>query len=497
MSGIETYLKALSATGNALEIVTDKKACEDCIGENHSRVPASKPQAILYPVRTEQVQKLVQLANESHVSLVVRSSRGNETLNGSSLPAEGSDSVAVNLSKMNKIMRIDPKNNMAIVEAGVTYGQLNDALEPHGLYCEHPLAPRAEKSVIAALLDRTPVMTPKHLWDVPDPLCCVEMVMGNGALFRSGSAAGPGTLEEMFESGCGINQAQGPVWLDLGRVITGSQGTLAIVTWASIKVRPIGTVHKPAFVQSDDIKGVTAFASMMIRQRLGEEVLLLNRKGLAQVTDVKDEVTRGMPKWTLVSDVRGFRFFPERHMNNQFADMEDIAKKYGLSIQKELKGIPVENVYDALRNPSKKGAYWKQRYGKKLFNLFCLNTMDKIGPYTVLAEAAVTKCGLNGENLCVYAQPSQMGRNCHIEFIINADGETADKLEKMLGSALLDNMAFFSRPYGKITESVYGRHSGQAALMPSIKLFFDENRIMGPGKLVCDGGGNKHGVDGL
>jgi len=488
MSNIETYLKALSAAENAPEIVTDRNACEAFISANYSRIPAIKPQAIIYPTCSEQVQNLVKLANEKHISLVVRSSHGNETMNGSSLPSEGSSCVAVNLSKMDKVIHIDPKNNMVIVEAGVTYGQLNNALRPHGLYCEHPLAPRAEKSVIASLLDRDPVMTPKHLWDVPDPLCCVEMVMGNGSLFRAGSAAGPGTLEEMIEAGCGINQAQGPVWLDLGRVITGSQGTLAIVTWASIKVRPIGTVGTLAFVQSDDISDITAFASMIIRQRLGEEVLLLNRKGLAQVMDAKDEVTRDMPKWTLVSGVRGFHFFPERYMNNQFADMEDIAKEYRLKVKKELKGIPNEKVYDTLQNASPKDTYWRQRYGKELFNLFCLNTMDKIGSYTALAEAAVTKCGLNSDNLCVYAQPSQMGRNCHIEFIINADAETADKLEKMLGNALLDSKAFFSRPYGKITESIYGRYVGQTTMMPSIKLFFDENHIMGPGKLVYDGG---------
>lgn len=488
MNSIEAYIKTLSAGENAPEIVTDQKVCTDYISENYSGLPAGIPRAIIYPTCPEQVQELVKSANENHISLVVRSTQGKETINGSSLPAEGEDCVTVNLSKMNKVMHIDPKNNMVIAQAGVTYGQLNNALKPYGLYCEHPLAPRAEKSVIASLLDRDPVMTPKHLWDVPDPLCCVEMVMGNGSLFRSGSAAGPGTLEEMIEAGCGISQAQGPVWLDLGRAVTGSQGTLAIVTWASIKVRPIGTVSSLAFVQSDDITAVTAYASMIIRRRLGEEVLLLNRKGLAQVMNVKDEVASGMPKWTVVSSVRGFRFFPERYMNNQLADMEDIAKEYELAVQRELQGIPEERVYDVLQNTSKKGDYWKQRYGKNILDIFCLSTMGKLETYIILAETAVKKCGLNSEDLCVYAQPSQMGRNCHIEFIINADAETSDNLEKLLGNALLDNKAFFSRPYGRLTESVYERFTNQTAYMPYIKSFFDENHIMGPGKLVYDGG---------
>lgn len=487
MSNIATYLKDLAATADPPEIVTDKAACATYIAEKHSRMPVSEPVAILYPTTTQQVEKLVGLAGENVVPLVVRSSGGNESLNGSSLPSEGMDCVAVNLSKMNRVMHIDAKNNMAIIEAGVTYGQLNDALKPYGLYVEHPLMPRAEKSIIASLLDRDPVMTAKHLWDVPDPLCCEEMVMGNGSLFRTGSAAGPGTLEEMIESGCGINQAQGPVWLDLGRVITGSQGTLAIVTWASLKVRPIGSVHTLTYVQSDDITVLTDHASQAIRQRLGEEAVILNRRGLAQVMDVSAEIVAEMPKWTLVSSVRGFRFFPERYMQNQLADMEDIAKEHGLSVQTELDGISNDQVWEVLQNPSPKNAHWRWRYGKDILDLFCLNTMDKVATFSALAEAAATKCGLNSEDLCVYAQPSQMGRNCHIEFLIPADGETADKLEKMLGIALLDNKAFFSRPYGKLTEAVYDRFPEQKAFMPALKQFFDEKNILNPGKLVYEG----------
>lgn len=488
MSSIAKYLDALSAVENPAEIVTDKAALADYISENYSRMPMAEPLAVVYPTTSEQVQSIVKLANEHKVALVARSSDGNVSMNGSSLPAAGTQCVAVNLSRMNKIMHIDVKNQTALIEAGVTYGQFNEALKPHGLYIEHPLLPRAEKSIVASLLDREPVMTPKHLWDVPDPLCCVEMVMGNGTLFRSGSAAGPGTIEEMIESGVGFSQAQGPVWLDLGRVITGAQGTLSVVTWVSVKVRPIGSVSTPAFVQSDDVNVLTDFASQMIRRRLGEETLILNRKGLAQVMAVDYAVTAKMPKWTLVSTVRGFRFFPERYMNNQLADMEEIAKDYGLEILRELRGIPNDKVYAALQNTSEPGAYWKQRYGNEIFDLFTLSTMDKLGSFAALAEVTVTRCGLNSDDLCVYAQPSQMGRNCHIEFIIGADAETADNVEKILGTALLDNKAFFSRPYGKLTQAVFDRAPDHTAYLPHIKLFFDENLILNPGRLVYDGG---------
>ncbi len=486
---IKTYLEALSAADGTLEIVTDETVCAAYVGENESRMPAAAPVAILYPTASEQVQEIVKKANEYSINLVVRSSQGCVSTSGSSLPVEGTECVAVNLSRMNQIMNIDPQNNMAIIEAGVTYGQLNEALKPYGLYVEHPLAPREEKSVLASLVDRDPVMTAKHLWDVPDPLCAVEMVMGKGRLFRSGSAAGPGSLEEMLEAGCGINQAQGPVWLDLARVITGSQGTLAIVTWASVKVRQIGSCYTLTYVQSDDVDQLAGYASQVIRRRLGEEAVLLNRKGMVNVFGLDNAQAAAMPKWTYISSVRGFRYFPELYMENQLLDMTDVAGECGLTLKTELDGLSNENVRERLENPSGEKNDWRRCDGKSPVDVFFLNEMDRIGFYSELAEQTVKTCGMDPEDLLIYAQPSQMGRNCHIEFILAAEPEKAAQLEDALSLKLLDNQAFFSRPYGPITGEVYNRYADQKKYMPIMKEFFDENSIMAPGRLCYQKGG--------
>ncbi|MCI8991157.1 MAG: FAD-binding oxidoreductase [Eubacterium sp.] len=509
MSNLDTYVKALSQADSALEIVTDKDACAAYVNKNYSRIPADLPDAILYPTSSAQIEQIVKLANEHEISLAVRSSQGEETYHGSSVPVKGKRCVAVNLSKMTKIMHIDTKNGVALIEPGVTYTQLTEALKPHGCYIEHPLMPRAEKSVIASLLDREPVMSPKHCWDIPDPLACVELVMGNGCVFRTGSAAGPGTLEEMLKSGCAINQPQGPYCLDLARVISGSQGTLAIVTWASVKIRPIGSASALCYAQSEDVDALTAFTSQVIRRRLGENTFLVNKKALAQITGMEDAVTEKMPEWTFVSDVRGNRYFPERYKDNQIADMKEIAEQYGVTVTERLDGIGNDVIDGVINQISKPGGYWRDRYGTGKMEQFFLSTLDKVDFYTKIAKAVVKKCGLASEELAVYIQPCMMGRNCHIEFLIptcngaraaSAAGETetasdigsydTEQLEKMLGTALLDNHAFFSRPYGALTESIYKKSSTQTPFMAHIKKFFDEKNILNPGKLVYDGGRN-------
>lgn len=480
MSNIDTYIKALSAADPALEIVTDEALCASYVSENYSRIPASAPKAIVYPTTAEQVGRLVELANENKTALVVRSSQGNATYNGSSVPAEGVDAVAVNLSKMTKIMHIDVKNGTAIIEAGVTYKQLNDALKEHGCYVEHPLQVRADKSVLASLLDREPVMTPKHCWDIPDPLACIELYMGNGSIFRTGSAAGPGTLEEMLEAGCAINQPQGPYTLDLVRVMSGAQGTLGIATWASVKIRPIGSVCEIVYVQSDDIDALAAYEEQVVRRRLGENTFIVNKTAFAQITGLHAD----LKKWILVTDVRGIRYFPERYVEDQIADMEDLAKEAGLKLVREIPDVCNKTVQACIDEMSAAGDYWKDRKGTGRLDQFFLSTLDRISVYSKIAETAVAKCGLDPETLSIYVQPCMMGRNCHIEFLISAEADQLAELEVMMGTCMLDNKAFFSRPYGPMTEKIYAKSTTQTPFMVHIKNFFDENRIMNPGKLV-------------
>lgn len=484
MSNIDSFIKALSEEDNTLEIVTDMQACQAYVSKNRSRVPVSAPGAILYPLTSEQVGRIVRMANEYQTALVIRSSAGEESYNGSSLPAKGEDVVALNLSKMTKIMNIDERNGIAIIEPGVTYAKLNGVLKEKGFYIEHPLMPRAEKSVLASLLDREPVMTPKHCWDIPDPLACVELYMGNGSVFRTGSAAGPGTLEEMLESGCAINQPQGPYCLDLVRVMSGAQGTLAVATWGSVKIRPVGSVCKVVYAQSDDIDALTAFEEQFVRRRLGENTFIVNAEAFRQLTG-QDAVLK---KWIMVTDVRGNRYFPERYVENQIADMTDLANDAGVELVSDIDGICNEKVQECIDSISAPGDYWKDRKGSQYLDLFFLSTLDRVSVYSKIAEGALSCCGMDPSDLNIYIQPCMMGRNCHIELMVPADAKKAAELEKKMGIAMLDNKAFFSRPYGELTEAIFDKSKTQTPFMRHIKIFFDENNIMNPGRLAYGGG---------
>ena len=157
------------------------------------------PQLVVFPENTDDVAKVVKWANSTGTPLVPVSSTRPST-KGGSLP-KVKQSVIVDLSKMNRILRIDTKNRVVMIEPGVRFPELIRELKEHGLRPLMPFIPRPGKSVVGSCLDRNAILTPRFHWDISDPLLCTETVFGNGDIFRTGSAAGPGTLEEQWASG--------------------------------------------------------------------------------------------------------------------------------------------------------------------------------------------------------------------------------------------------------------------------------------------------------
>ena len=381
--------------------------------EEYSRdmsfVSPVRPGCVLKPGNTDQVKKIVNLARQRHTPLVPVSS-GGPHFRGDTVPSTGG-AMVVDLSAMKTIIRIDRKNRVAMFEPGVTFGELIEATAREGLRLNMPLAPRRAKSVVGSLLEREPVIMPKYQWDMADPLACTEVIFGTGDLFRTGAAAGSGTIEEQWAAGGAQKEAAGPSSASWYRLIQGSQGTMGIVTWASARCELLPRLEEPFFVGSDEPAALFKAVHWLIRLRLVNECLIANRADLAAITGKKAD----LPPWVLFFNVAAYDYFPEERMKGQLDDVTGVMKRESLRHVKAIGGVKAAEFLSIARSPSDDG-YWKLRSKGNCEDIFFLSTFNKVEAMIETVRRVADAAGYPVSEIGIYLQPLAQGVTCHCEF---------------------------------------------------------------------------------
>ena len=134
----------LIAIVGAAGVVDDPQIDESFLPDHDARLSV-QPHFLVRPGNVGEVQEIVQWANQTLTPLVPLSS-GGPHLRGDSLPT-APESVIVDLSGMKRILKINRRNRLALIEPGVTYSQFLPELQKEGLRMVMPLLPRANKSV--------------------------------------------------------------------------------------------------------------------------------------------------------------------------------------------------------------------------------------------------------------------------------------------------------------------------------------------------------------
>jgi len=203
------------------------------------------PDAVVFATTQEQIKQLVELCNTHKIPIVARG-RGSGTT-GATVPLQAG--IVLSLEKMNRIIKIDSDNRMAIVEPGVTNQALQDAAGKLGFF-----------------------------WP-PDPTSAAFCTIGGNLAYNS---AGPravkyGTPRENTlgltaitgagkEVVVGTATTKGVVGFDLTRLIIGSEGTLAIITQATLKLTPLAESKRVIQVIYKDMHAAAKAVSSIMAQ---------------------------------------------------------------------------------------------------------------------------------------------------------------------------------------------------------------------------------------
>lgn len=219
--------------------------------------------AVFYPRSTAEVSALVGLCARHRVRMVAQG--GNTGLVGGGLPFGG---IVISLAKMNAIGAVDAANATVSVEAGAVLAAVQAAAEAAGFLFPLSLASEGSCTIggnIAANAGGTAVL---RYGNTRDLVLGIEAVLPDGRVFNA--------LSGLRKDNAGY---------DLKHLFVGSEGTLGIVTRATLKLFPAPRTRSTAFVGATDAARIVALFKRL-RALAGERLTtfeILPRLGLEMV----------------------------------------------------------------------------------------------------------------------------------------------------------------------------------------------------------------------
>ena len=478
------------------EIVGVENVCDDfasleLYSKDQSFAKPMKPRCIVKVSKVEEIQKIVQWANETKTPLIPISSGGLH-YKGDTVPGVP-EAVMVDLSGMKKILSINRQHRMAIVEPGVTYAELQEALAKEGMTLSTCLAPKAEKSVLTSVLEIEPRLNSIHQWNYTDPLRCMEVVWGDGnKMFTGEAGGGVQDLEKQWSSEKFQISGTGPMMLDFYRLLTAAQGSMGIVSWASLKCEILPTIHKLYFVPAKKSEDLNDFVYRVVRLRFSDELMIVNGAYLAALLGESvaqiQELQQELPQWVALVGIAGRELLPEQRVAAQEGDITEIAQQFGLKMLPAITGVTGEKVLQKITEPSGE-KYWKETSKGAFQDILFLTNLDKTPKFIAAMNRIAEEMGYPTRDIGVYIQPMHAGTSYHCEFHLPYNPENikeVDRMKKLFTKAseeISQLGGYFSRPYGIWSKLQLNKDAQSTITIKKIKDIFDPNHIMNPGKI--------------
>ncbi len=455
---------------------------------DQSFVAPRMPDLVAYAHSVEQVQAVVKYANKTRVPIVPLSSGLN--FQGAAVPREGG--IVLNLSRMNTILAVDGDNWSCVIEPGVTASSLQDELEHHGLRAMLPLGIHPNRSVLTSLLERDPTLAAASFEYGNELIMDTEIVLPSGELFRTG----------LWSSGVKPGSPMGPVRAMLNRLWTGAQGTLGIVTKMNIKVEFLPRERRLFLIAFDSFPEVMEPLRMLQRKEIGLECFMLNAFNAAallcgdwavprdlpapMVLSLEFESLRAsLPPWLLAVCISSGPRMPEGKIAYEVEALESVCAAANLSMYENARLR--DCLLDELLRPW--GILKKFCFRGSVHNLSFKTTLRRFPDFQKTVMECIHTHNYQLQDVGVYVLPLERGRayHCEADFHCNPldvrETERVRSLWREVSERLIDEGAFFDRPYGVWADMVYRRAGSYTRKLQEIKRELDPCNIMNPGQL--------------
>ena len=451
--GLRADLAAIAGPGRLL---TDPADCW-AYGYDNSRRQAL-PQAVVFATQAEQVAALVRLCAVSGLPLIARG-RGTGTT-GATVPEQGG--VVLSFERMNRILRIAPDDRLAICEPGVVNADLQRAVGAYGLFWAPDPSSAAVCTIGGNLAYNSAGPRAVKYGTAREATLGLRAITGRGEAIRTG-----------------VMTTKGVVGYDLTRLIIGSEGTLALITEATLKLTPLPEAIRTLRAAYRDIHAAAAAVSALMAQPVTP--CALEFMDAAAIAMVRGYAPVDVPADTgalLMIEVDG----PAAGLDEAVAALAATARHPGL--------LEVRHARDA----AEVEALWRTRkalspalrqVAPKKINEDVVVPVSRLGAFIEGLEHLARETGIRIVNF------GHAGNgNIHVNLLMNPD----DPAEMARAQACLD--AVFSLALG-LDGTLSGEHgvgidmrgfvtreidAPTLAVMTSIKQAMDPAGILNPGK---------------
>ncbi len=442
--------------------------------DNISFIPDRCPLMAVRPGTVEEIQAVLQVARLHNLPVTPLSSGKNG--HGAAIPAV--PGLTIDLRRLAAIHLIDGTCRNAVIEPGVTFAQLQSAAKHKGLRVLTPLELPADCSVIATYLE----MSPLYAWPRygTESVLTMEVLLPNGELIKTGLAALPVLDTAYFPFGTTPSYFN-KVWF-------GAQGTLGIVTRATIKLKTDHALQQVLFIPCASFEQSIPVLREIKRLDSPVEYFVANSTWLAGLL-AQDSASfmplrDSLPPVTAVLVLRG----EQEQVAYQLADLRDLAAARGCALMESLPAdsSASEKILSEIELPAGYTRFQRIRGGYAVIPFICM--ARQIPLFNRAAAAIAQQFDYDPRDIGSLLLPVEPSR-VHFQYSLYADPGNPQEYLKVktlfqtLSSTLIKMGAFFSRPYGAWAGQVYAKAGAYKAMLKLIKEKVDPDHIMNPGKL--------------
>lgn len=426
-------------------------------GRDESPFPPVPPDAVVFAESTEEVAAIARLCNTYGVPLIPYGA--GSSIEGQLLAIAGG--LSLDLSRMNRVLAIQAEDLTVTVQPGVTRKQLNLEIKDTGLF--FPIDPGADASLGGMCATRASGTNAVRYGTMRDNVLALTVVTADGRVVRTGTHA--------RKSSAGY---------DLTRLFIGSEGTLGIITEVTVRLYP-----QPEAISA----AVCGFASMGSAVSAVIQTIQLGVP-IARVEFVDALAIRAInrhDKLTLPETPHLFFEFhgSEAGVREQAETVQQIADEHG------------GTGFEWATRPEDRSRLWNARH-TAYFAMLQLKpgckavTTDVCVPISRLADCVMeTEQDLNASSLPCPIVGHVGDGNFHVAILVDPERpgemEEAEAINRRIVERALSMGGTCTGEHGvglhKMDFLVTEHGEDALDLMRSIKLAFDPNNILNPGKI--------------